>query len=285
MKKFAVQLLDVAIYSNLYVALPVSGISAVAYLLVGIPFNFNLLTFIYCSTLFIYNIHRVVGLSQIKKENLSPRHIWAIKNKPVLLVLIALSGSIAAVLAMLLDTDFIAPISVPALIAVGYSLPLLKRNGKHWRLRDIPFAKVFLISLTVSYVSVYLPLYEQTDLFAKPELFYYFASRFFFIFAITIPFDIRDLDFDQGSSLNTIPMLVGLDKSKQISLLSLACFSFIVLILFSDSAYITVAHLVAAIFAGWVITLCKKDSSEYYYSLLVEGTMLVLFGLVCVSTS
>ena len=268
------------LFSNLYVAIPVSAISCISYFIFNLPINYKLLLFIYCSTLFIYNLHRIVGLSQIDERSLSARHVWAKKYKSFLFFLIVLSGSSALVLALILGTSFIAPISIPTLIALGYSMPIVKRKGKYWRLRDVPFAKVFLISITVSYVSVYLPVFESFELYTQPELFYYFLSRCFFIFAITIPFDIRDLEFDKGSSLNTIPMMMGMDKAKQLSLLSLACFSFIVMILFSQSAYMSVAHLVAAIFSGWVITLCKKDSSEYYYSFLVEGTMLVLFGLV-----
>ncbi len=280
MKKHLLSLLDFLIFSNLYVAIPVCAISSISYLIFNLSMDYKLLAFIYFSTLFIYNLHRVVGLNQVPNEKLSTRHLWAKKYKTFLFVLIVLSGSIASVLFILLGTSFIVPISIPAILALGYSMPLIKRGGKYWRLRDVPFAKVFLISITVSYVSVYLPLYENFSLYSQAELFYYFLSRFFFIFAITIPFDIRDLDFDKGSTLNTVPMLVGIDKAKQISLLSLACFAVIVLILFNTSAYMSVAHLGAAIFAGWVITLCKKDSSEYYYSLLVEGTMLVLFGLV-----
>jgi 4-hydroxybenzoate polyprenyltransferase len=279
-KSLLKNVIDFLLYSNLYVAAPVSAVSIITYLIFDLPVNYKLVLFIYCSTLFIYNLHRIVGLSQINDSSLSARHIWAKKYKTFLFFLIVLSGSCGLVLALLLGTVFIAPICVPALIALGYSMPIIKRKGKYWRLRDVPFAKVFLISITVSYVSVYLPLYESFELYTQPTLFYYFLSRCFFIFAITIPFDIRDLEFDKGSTLNTIPMMLGVDKAKQVSLLCLACFSFIVLVLFSQSAYMSVAHLVAAIFAGWVITLCKKDSSEYYYSLLVEGTMLVLFGLV-----
>ena len=280
MNKLLISLTNFFLFSNLYVAAPVCAISAASYYIFNYPIDLTLLTFIYSSTLFIYNLHRIVGVDQIEEESRSPRHVWAIKNKNLLFFLVIISGSIAVVMALLMGTNFITPISIPAIIALGYSMPIVKRKGKYWRLRDVPFAKVFLISLTVSYVTVYLPFYNELELFFEANLFYYFLSRFFFIFAITIPFDIRDVDFDQGSSLNTIPMMVGIEKSKQISLLSLAAFSFIVMILFQTSAYMSVAHLVSAIFAGWVITLCKKDSSEYYFSLLVEGTMLVLFGLV-----
>lgn len=280
MNKLLISLTNFFLFSNLYVAAPVCSISAASYYVFNYPIDLTLLTFIYSSTLFIYNLHRIVGVDQIEEESRSPRHSWAIKNKNLLFFLVIISGSIAVVMALLMGSNFITPISIPAIIALGYSMPIVKRKGKYWRLRDVPFAKVFLISLTVSYVTVYLPFYNELELFFETNLFYYFLSRFFFIFAITIPFDIRDVDFDQGSSLNTIPMMVGIEKSKQISLLSLAAFSFIVMILFQTSAYMSVAHLVSAIFAGWVITLCKKDSSEYYFSLLVEGTMLVLFGLV-----
>lgn len=34
------------------------------------------------------------------------------------------------------------------------------------------------------------------------------VERFFFVFAITIPFDIRDIEADKQAGLKTIPLLI-----------------------------------------------------------------------------
>ena len=51
-------------------------------------------------------------------------------------------------------------------------------------------------------------------------------GRLFFILAITIPFDIRDLKYDK-SNLKTLPIIFGASKARLIGLLSLLVFEII----------------------------------------------------------
>lgn len=278
------KIINFLLFSNLYVALPIVAISYASYIVFNIPPDHSVLLFIYSGTLFIYNLHRLVGLRQIPEKELKERHSWALQNEKLIYVLIIASGTLCSYLLFVLGITFIQWLAIPAMIALGYSAPIFKRKGKLFRLRDIPFAKVFIIALTVSYVTIALPLYQwPLDQIQLPVIAYFFC-RSFFIFSITIPFDIRDLDFDRESNINTIPMIVGVDKSKHIALFGLAAFAAISFILFQENIFLSVAHLLSAIVAGWIITYCKKDSSEYYYSLLIEGTMIFLgffvWGLV-----
>lgn len=164
---------------------------------------------------------------------------------------------------------------------MGYSIPLFKKNGKYWRLRDVPFAKVFLISITVSYVTTYLPVYDF--FISDPSnllLFGFFCARAFFILAITIPFDIRDYDFDEPSTINTLPLVFGVDKARTISLYALAFFAGMSFYLFQTNAFLSLAFLISAMVTAWIVSYAQKKSTEYYFSFVVEGTMLIQFGLV-----
>lgn len=261
--------------------MPVSALAWTTFLLFGTEVNFYIVSFVYCSTLFIYNVHRLVGLHKIEKEHLSPRHKWALKNKPILYLGMFLSAVGCLYLLTKIDYTFIYILIPSSLIAFGYSAPLLKRNGKFWRLRDLPFAKVFLISITVSYVTVYLPLFDFVlDDWSNLTLLGFFFSRVLFVLAITIPFDIRDVDFDAPSSLNTLPLIFGIEKARRLSIISLSLYVGLVLFLFQSSTFTTLALLLSALFTAWIVSYAKKESSEYYYSLFVEGTMLLQFGLV-----
>tara|TARA_B110000967_G_C18779198_1_gene507345 strand:+ start:106 stop:978 length:873 start_codon:yes stop_codon:yes gene_type:complete len=275
------KLLDFFVFSNIYVALPVSALAWITSILFGHEVNFQIIYFVYCSTLLIYNVHRVVGLHKIEKKHLSPRHKWALKNKPILYIAMAASALGCLYFLTKIEHSFIYFLIPSGLVAFGYSVPLIKRNGKFWRLRDLPFAKVFLISLTVSYVTVYLPLYDfALNDWNNLTLLGFFFSRVLFVLAITIPFDIRDVDFDAPSSLNTLPLIFGVEKARKLSIISLSLFVGLVLMLFQTSIFSALALLLSALFTAWIVSYAKKDSSEYYYSLLVEGTMLLQFGLV-----
>ncbi|MBD79226.1 MAG: hypothetical protein CL840_09925 [Crocinitomicaceae bacterium] len=273
--------LDFFVFSNIYVALPVSALAWSTFLLFGSKVNFDIVIFIYCSTLFIYNVHRIVGLHKIETQFLSPRHTWALKNKGILYLGMFLAAAGSLFLLNRLEITFLYVLLPSGIIAFGYSVPIIKRNGKYWRLRDLPFAKVFLISLTVSYVTVYLPLYEYAIIdWSNLTILGFFCTRFLFILAITIPFDIRDIDFDAPSSLNTLPLLFGVEKARKLSIIFLSLFAGLVLFLFQSSTFSTLALLLSALFTAWIVSYAKKESGEYYYSLLVEGTMIIQFGLV-----
>ena len=65
--------------------------------------------------------------------------------------------------------------------------------------------------------SVFLPVFELlVPIDEKVILF--FSAIYLKVFAITIPFDIRDIEFDK-SKLVTIPLKLGIQKSKKYYLL------------------------------------------------------------------
>ena len=153
------------------------------------------------------------------------------------------------------------------------------------RLRDIPYLKVFLIVAAVTYVTCCLPLlyYGGGELmFGMPAVLGVF-SRGLFLFGITLPFDIRDLDFDQKTNLKTIPGTVGVRNAKILSLVLLALFLLVESIVhfhYGTSRAVYAALLASGIIAGAVVASAKPNGSEYYYSFALEGTMIVQLLLV-----
>jgi 4-hydroxybenzoate polyprenyltransferase len=274
-------ILNFFVFSNLYVALPVSALAWSSFYIFNQPVNYQILIFIYCATYLIYNVHRVVGLNQIPESEMSPRHIWAKKNLWFVYSSAAISLGVMLLMLYELGQSFAVTLIPAAVIAIGYSAPIVYRKGKYWRLRDVPFAKVFLVSLTVGYVTTYLPLHEfiMEDPF-NLILLGFLAARAFFLLAITIPFDIRDYDFDKPSNLNTLPLLFGIEKAKTIGIYALAFFAGISFYLFQGSSFLSIALLISAASTAWIISYAQKNSSEYYYSLLVEGTMILQFVLI-----
>ena len=81
-------------------------------------------------------------------------------------------------------------------------------------LRNTPYLKIFLIAASWS-ISTVLLTYFENNLLIDQRFYLEIFARFFFILGITIPFDIRDLKFD-NRRLNTIPIVFGFDDSKKI---------------------------------------------------------------------
>ena len=108
------------------------------------------------------------------------------------------------------------------------------------------------------------------------------VQRFLFVIALMIPFEIRDLEYDQ-TALHTLPQIIGIKKARffGISLLVL----FFLLEYGKDDFNISslIVLLLVAIVLGVLITLSRKRQPKYYASFIVEAVpVLWLLLLVAV---
>jgi 4-hydroxybenzoate polyprenyltransferase len=164
----------------------------------------------------------------------------------------------------------------PVAISLAYVTPT--GNGK--LIRNIPFLKIFLIALTWTWVSILLPhaLSNQFELFSVSFILI-MAERFLFIFAITIPFDIRDVEQDQRESLDTIVKVVGPSKAKYLSIGILTAATLIGYILYVDGTWqlnYWLLHILIIVYAGLLVYRVHSDRRDAYYSWGLDGSMLLL---------
>jgi 4-hydroxybenzoate polyprenyltransferase len=240
------------------------------------PFDLGLLLFVYSSTLLVYNYHRTQGLNNILKSDLSLRILWAIDNIRLLKTLVLLSLILSLVSAIFITSKIIYLIPI-GLLTLGYVVPFIKVGKRFFRLRDVPGIKATLIAISVSYVTCVFPLIGHLELG---------QIGFFFILAITIPFDIRDLKFDGHSNLKTLPIILGVKNSKLIAVV-LVWFSIglsgLIDVNYSYEVVVLYAKIASAFISSAIILKSNENSSEYYYSFLVEGTMIIQTFLIVVA--
>jgi hypothetical protein len=263
------RLLDFFIFSKIYVAIPVTCLSAVSFKLFGSSVDWSVLGFTYLSTLGLYAFHQVWGLNSLGLDQIFLRQKWAIANKSTLVWVAAVAGFIAAGCAFILPVKSFFLLIPFGIISVGYSAPIFLKK----RLRDIPSIKIFLISIVVAGVVVVLPgIQVEAD---YTELAGLFTIQSLFIFGITIPFDIRDMKVDK-TKLKTIPILFGERKAKQLATGSIWLSS----LMAWHTLNSWVPFITTGIVASIVVWFADSKRNEYYYSLLVEGTMIVQFVAV-----
>ena len=193
------------INSNIWVAFCVLGLAASSEALLGIN-DFKISQFVFFSTIFAYNFQRSV---RIKKGYEHSYKSWLEKNikASYFLMLIAASVSLFLFLHFKLSTQI-------AILFTG----ALSLFYPFW-IREIPFVKIFVISFVWS-VSTMLLLVLENNITISQNIICQLASRFSFVFAITIPFDIRDCKYD-SKNLRTIPLFFGVKRAKNIAVLSL----------------------------------------------------------------
>ncbi len=162
----------------------------------------------------------------------------------------------------------------PAFISFIYTVPLLPSRR---RLRDFHYIKIILISIVWSIFTVLIPLDMVSGFDTNASLL--FVERALFIFAITIPFDIRDELIDQKISVKTFVHSLGSDRAKRLAVLALIIS--VILFILSQSRLLfpklyLLSTLISYSFSALLILKSDQDRHDYYYSGLLDGTMMLI---------
>ncbi len=248
--------------------------------------DLHLQVFVFFATLLVYNLNLLEGMKGLKASAFrSVRHNWIVKHEKFIWAITVLSGIICLAELTALKKDTLIFLLVPGLFALGYSVPIKIPGIKIIRLRELPFVKIFLVAWVWGTFTVGLPIVQQSNLaeLLNSENFLLFFSRSVFIFAITIPFDIRDLAYDSDKRVQTIPSFFGPQKAKYFSLFLLFVFAlsnFIRYQLNFCSSAEFIALFFSTLITATLVLLVNNNRKELFYSLWIEGTMLVQWLLV-----
>ena len=251
------------ISSYIYVSLCVVSLAlATQYLLLS--FNIQVLCFLFFATFISYNFQR---LASIYKNPEHSRNQWYIQNRLIISALFFLS--------VIIFFGLIYSFSVQSIFLVlGLSLLSLLYSVK---LRDIPYLKIYLIAASWCFSTILLTVLEN-KLTVDLEIILSIIGRFFFLVAITIPFDIRDLNFDK-KRLKTLPILFGAERSKKIALIMLLLFlilEFFHYVVFSWEINFFLASLLCFGYTYYLIKKSGMDRNRFYYSFWVESCSISL---------
>lgn len=274
--QFIVKILDFLVASNVYVSLGVVSLTLLSLDIRQIEHP-NLLLFVFFATLFVYNFIRLVNVNSIISSETS-RHQIIYRYRRFFLFVCVISALIGFYFFVTISQSIFLPILGLGFVSVIYGLPIYT-NGSHlFRLRDVPGLKIFLIAFVWSYVTEGLPALINGESIYSLAL----IERFLFIFAITIPFDIRDVNYD-ASDLATIPQYFGINTAKWMALLAIFSSE---LILFYRFFFNNDLNLIGAIaiymtyeFSFLLIYRCHLYSKERYFTVGVEG-MSILMGVL-----
>ncbi len=218
-----------------------------------------------------YNFQRLIKLRHNDTPS-SIRHFW-INDHVQLLKILTLIGALAsAVLAYYLLTLPVVLFSIPMGIFVLFYaqvLPLFKG------FRSVPLFKNVITALVWTHTILLVPLILNENESSFLSIFIHFKTElmalFIFVLGISIPFDIRDINQDQGK-IKTFVGIVGMRFSKWLALVCYVVSGYLAFELDWFTFY------VLAIFASVLIWFTHPQRSEWFFSLLWDG-ILVLFWL------
>lgn len=174
---------------------------------------------------------------------------------------------------------------LPATLISGlYILPAF-RDGS--RLRDLRYAKIFLISFTWAWVTGVWPAWltiSEPDTFEFWPVWVSGLERFAFIFALTVPFDIRDMQIDNSQGIKTLPLKLGITKSKWYAYVALvvhmALLAHMLLKAGASPQGILIMTPVIFLVTAAVIHFSTPDRPDHFFSGIVDGCIILEFLLV-----
>lgn len=275
------------IYTNLFVSLGSLLLTVETVLFLGLNLNkhIKILALTFFATLFLYNYQRVLGFKNETEYLQTKRHSWINKNHYFLIFVVIISAIISLYIGLtILDKKYFIFCSVLFFIAFFYSTPLFKKNNNWYRLRDLPFAKLFLVGFVWSAVVVIFPVMEEFFLFKNQKMILLFIIQLLFIIAITIPFDIRDFAIDKHNKIKTIPITLGINNAKIIAYtLTLAGLFISILFFYTDGAF-WITELILSVFTIVLIKKSLPTNNDFYFTFYIDGLMilkpLIYFGLI-----
>ena len=266
------------IYSNVFVSFCVLALCQSTSIIIGVSSS-HLFPFVFFSTLFAYNFQRMVRF--ITSNEQSAHLDWLNKNRIVIILITIISLFLSVYYALSLSIStfyFLIPASI---ISLSYPIKIIPLVGQKISLREMPGAKIFLIALVWSIYSVALVTLENESFYSLDNLLL-FISRFSFILAITIPFDIRDLKYDD-LSLKTIPQIFGEQKAKMIALYCLAFFELVSIFHFfvgDFSWQILLALMLTSLLSGILIIKSSQEKNNFFFSFWLEGVSIIMYLLL-----
>jgi 4-hydroxybenzoate polyprenyltransferase len=221
-------------------------------------------------------------MKAIYAKHSSDRHNWIIKNRNHVIALTLLGFILALVGGFAFLNKEIIGILLPfVLISLFYVIPIYKKEGVWIRLRDLSYVKIFLVAGVWSFVTVCLPFVILPDFHFQsllaPNIILTATQRFLFFFAITLPFDIRDLEYDRKNSVRTFAALLGVEGIKNFSRVLLVLVSLIALYCYKQGYYLpghTLAMIISCASTNWLISKANENSNEFYYSGWLDGTLM-----------
>lgn len=269
------------LYSSLHIAICAMAITAYTYFILPLRIvDHSYVAFVGAATLLLYSLHRIIGIKKSSSYANQGRFAIIVRYKSHL-IFYSIASSLYCIHAYVnFDWNRKLLLFIPAVLSLGYSLPIFW-GGK--RLRDFHWIKIFLIAICWAVITCTIPYCESMlTLCDSPlncsALILLTIERAIFIFAITIPFDIRDREVDKSTEVNTLATRysdITLVKIARVALLSTSIVACILYLLGTYSELTLPPLLITYLITAYLIRLSNERRSDYFYTGIMDGTMLL----------
>lgn len=249
------------INSSIHVGIEVSCFVLVTCLQFDIAFDLGFLLFVFFGTITGYNFIKYAGTAKLHHKSLE-------ENLKIIQVFSFFCFLALIYFAFSLSLETLLWIAFFGVFTVFYAVPVFP-NKKN--LRSFKGIKIFVIAFVVAGLTVIVPLvHHHYQGLVSENVWWVMLQRIAFIIAVVIPFEIRDLNFD-NAELGTIPQEIGARNAKLLGLFLLLLFLGIEFVKRGTSVAELISAVIISLASAGFIVFSTSSQTKYYASFWVEG--------------
>lgn len=289
--KYLRPFLRVVVNSNIWISLAAVALVYTTDVLANTCYSsWHLYSIVFFATMLTYNWQRLLSVGKRRHYASSSMSEWISGH----LWLVYSSSVVAAIMCAYnffnLYPNQQSGLVILGIISVLYALPILPSRKGWIRLRDIGVTKPVVLGITWGLVTAWLPLIIPADSYLALNVdehsWLLIVSRCLMIVALCIPFDVKDIAYDTATmAYPTLPVKFGVPRSNAFAIVfTVLGFGVFVVwaILVGWGALLIGGAFVSTALTCMLLLKVKENSPEWYYSLILDGLMIV-YSLILIA--
>lgn len=265
--KYLKNAFELYINSSIHVSLAVVAFTLISFLHYNQEIDEELVLFIFFASITGYNFVKYAGIAKL-------HHLSLARNLRLIQIFSLFSFIALVYFTFQMPGRVLIATAVLGLFTLFYAVPFL---GENKNLRSLPGLKIFIIAVVWAGTTVLLPVINAEGILGT-EILVDFLQRLMLVVVLTLPFEIRDLRYDD-ESLGTIPQRLGVFMTKVFGLVLTFLIFSAELIQSSFSSSRFGALTVILLLSGIMLWKAGRDQKRYYCSFWVEAVPVFYLGV------
>lgn len=271
MKK-VINIFNFYVFSNIHVGVAAYSFTKISLLFIGNTSDIIPL-WLFFATITAYNLIRIIDFDLLSTEYSNSWYFINI-HKVLFSTYIAIIGFL--IVSFFVNINVLLWYVLVGLIASFYVIPIFRFKNIFYSIREIPYIKIIFVVVIWTLATVIIPIEATIPDIIFNKLMVYVIFRFLLYITLIIPFEIRDVNYD-NESLKTLPQFVGVTNSKLIGVFLLTGIGIInYSYIYNDVIITTVILIIAAL----LIVFSTVKQSVYYSSFWVESLPIIWLFLI-----
>ncbi len=258
---------DFYLDASIHVALAVLSLAGVTFHLLGISSDIDLLGFIFFGVIVCYNFIKY-GVEAYKYLIVSNAY------HKVIQVFSFVSFGFSLYFLLQLDAMIWWATGILGLLSALYAVPFLPSTKN---LRSLGGLKIYIVAIVWAGFTVLLPVFDA-QMPINWDFWVLFLQRMVLVLVLIIPFEIRDLQWDD-KDLRTLPQVLGVRRARNLGIVLSVVFFILTFLKDEIHQVEVILRLTLTVVLIFVLIANEKMKSRYFVSFWVEAIPVFWFGM------